>query len=127
MQVELEPKIILKFLTKENVDAYEILAKLQAHFEDKACALRTVRFWMGEVQPGREDLHDEHRSGSPSLDDFVRSGRPPFDHIDTGILHILGKSPFGSARSIAQTLKTSHNVVLHHLHEVLGFKSFHLR
>jgi hypothetical protein len=70
---------------------------------------------MRQVRCGREDLRDEHSSG-----------RPPLDHIDTQILHILGKSPFESARSIAQTLNTSHSVVLHHLHEGLAFKSFHL-
>jgi hypothetical protein len=71
---------------------------------------------MGEVRRSLEDLRDEHRSG-----------RPPLDHIDTQILHILSKYPFESARSIAQTLSTSHSVVLYHLHEVLGFKNFHLR
>jgi hypothetical protein len=55
MQVELEQRIIIKFMTKENTGIHEILAKLQAHFEDKAYALRTVRFSMGEVRRGRED------------------------------------------------------------------------
>jgi hypothetical protein len=55
------------------------------------------------------------------------SGRPPLDHIDTQILHILGKSPFEPAASIAQTLNTSHSIVLRHLHKVLDFKSCHLR
>jgi transposase len=116
MQVELEQRIIIQCLMRENMDTHEILAELQAHFEDKAYALPTVRFWIGEVRRGREDLSDKHRSGRPAL-----------DHIDTQILHILGKSPFESARSIAQTLNTLHHVVLHYLHEVLGFKSFHLR
>jgi hypothetical protein len=62
MRVELEQRIIVKFLTKENMDAHEILAKLQEHFEDKAYALRSVRLWMGEVRRGWEDLRDEHRS-----------------------------------------------------------------
>jgi hypothetical protein len=115
MQVELEQRIVVKLLTKENMDTHEIPAKLRVHLKDKASALRTVRFWMGEVRRGREDHYDEHCSR-----------RPPLDHIDTQILHILGKFPFESARSIAQTLNTSHSVVLHHLHEVLGFKSFHL-
>jgi hypothetical protein len=35
MQVELEQRIIIKFLTKENMDADEILTKLHAHFEAK--------------------------------------------------------------------------------------------
>jgi hypothetical protein len=83
------------------METHEILAKVQAHFEDKAYALRTVRFWIGEVRRGRQDLHDKHRSG-----------RSPLYHIDTQILHVLGKSPFELARSIARTLNTSHSVVL---------------
>jgi hypothetical protein len=39
MQVKLEQRIIIKFLAKENIDAHQILAKLQAHFEDKVYAL----------------------------------------------------------------------------------------
>jgi hypothetical protein len=116
MQVELEQRIIIKFLTKENMDAHEILAKLQAHFENEAYALRTVRLRMGEAHRGREDLRDEHRSG-----------RLPLTPINTQLMHILGKSSFESARSIGQTLKTSHRFGLHHLYEVVGFKSFHLR
>jgi hypothetical protein len=82
MQVELEQRIITKFLTKENMDTHEILAKLQAYLEDKAYALRTVRFWMGEVRRDRKDLRDEHRSG-----------RLPLDHIDTQILHTFASPP----------------------------------
>jgi hypothetical protein len=50
MQVELDQRITLKFLMKENMDDHGIVAKVQAHFEGKADALRTVRFWMGEVR-----------------------------------------------------------------------------
>jgi hypothetical protein len=49
MQVELEERLIIEFSTKESLDAHEILAKLQARFEDKASVFRTVQFWMGEV------------------------------------------------------------------------------
>jgi hypothetical protein len=71
---------------------------------------------MGEVRRSLEDFRDEHRSGMP-----------PLDHIDTQILHIFGKSTFEWAPLIAQTFNTSHRVVLHYLHQVLGFKYFHLR
>jgi hypothetical protein len=71
---------------------------------------------MGEVRQGREDVRDQHRSE-----------RPPIDHIDTQIVHILGKSPIETARSTPQTLNTSPSGVLNDLHRVLGLNSFHPR
>jgi hypothetical protein len=106
----------MKFLTNEGLDTHHILAKLQAHFGGRAQALSPLRFWIGEVRRRREDLHDQHRAGTL-----------PFDDIDTAILRIIGKSPFKSARCIAKSLKISLTAVLHHFHEVLEFKSFHLR
>jgi hypothetical protein len=114
--MELEQKIIIKFPTNEGLEARQILAKLQAHCGSRAYALRTVRFWIGEVRRGREDLHDEHHPRRPLL-----------DVLDTAILGIIGKSLFESAACLAQTLKISHSAVLHHLHERLESKSFHLR
>jgi hypothetical protein len=39
----------------------------------------------------------------------------------------LNKSPFESSRSISERLAFVQSTVLRHLHESLGFKSFHLR
>jgi hypothetical protein len=39
---------------------------------------------------------------------------------------ILNKSPFESARSIAETLLVTAIKLLHHLHRSIGFKSLHL-
>jgi hypothetical protein len=39
---------------------------------------------------------------------------------------ILDKSPFESVRSIAETLGVFHSIVLLHLHDSIGFRSFHL-
>jgi hypothetical protein len=41
-------------------------------------------------------------------------------------LAVLDKSPFQSSRSIAEKLAVSHSIVLQHLQESIGFKSFHL-
>jgi hypothetical protein len=38
----------------------------------------------------------------------------------------LDKSSFKSARSIAETLRVAHSMVLLHLHDSIGFISFHL-
>jgi hypothetical protein len=42
-------------------------------------------------------------------------------------LAIFDKSPFESARSIAERLCVSHPTVLERLHMSIGFRSFHLR
>jgi hypothetical protein len=71
---------------------------------------------MREIQRGREDLHDEHRSKRQAL-----------DHIDAKIMFMLEKTPFESARSIVHALNVDHATVLHHLGQKLGLKSYCLR
>jgi hypothetical protein len=78
--------------------------------------LRTIQFWLREIERGRQDLHDA-----------ARSGRPPLDDVDAAIMRIIYKFPFESARSIAQTLNLAHSTILNHLHTSLGYQSFHLR
>jgi hypothetical protein len=68
------------------------------------------------VRFGRQDLHNE-----------IRTRRPLLDDVDAKFLVILNKSPFESARSIAERLRVSHAIMLNHLHLPIGFKSFHLR
>jgi hypothetical protein len=101
MQIELEQTIVVNFLTRENLNADEILGKFQANSEDTVRALQTVRFWMGEVPRGREDFRDENCAERPHL-----------DYIDIQIMRILAKSSFNSVQSTGQTLNISHNVVL---------------
>jgi DNA-binding MurR/RpiR family transcriptional regulator len=63
------------------------------------------------MQCSRQDFHDE-----------IRTGRPAIDDINAKILAILNKSPFESARSIAERLCVSHATVLNQLHLSIGFK-----
>jgi hypothetical protein len=67
IQVELGQRITVNFLTKEITSTHAILVKFQARFEDKVNASRTIRFWMGEIRRGWEDLCDEHHSERPPL------------------------------------------------------------
>jgi hypothetical protein len=75
--------VIIKFLTNESVDAHEIHARLNAEFGEKTHAMRTIEFWMIEIQRGREDLHNEARFRSPA-----------FDYITKNTISLLEKAPF---------------------------------
>jgi hypothetical protein len=46
------------------------MRRLQAQFGDFSYALRTVKHWIGEIQRGRKDLHDEIPTGRSALDDL---------------------------------------------------------
>jgi hypothetical protein len=59
--------------------------------------------------------------------DKARSGRPPIDFLDIGILALLDKRPFHSAYSIAEAPCVSHSTLLSHLRESRAMKNFHLR
>jgi hypothetical protein len=88
---------------------------LQAQFAEHTYQLWKVQFWITEIRPSRQDL-----------DDKIRSGRSPLDDLDGEISAILDKAPFESTHSISERLLVAHSTVLQHLHESLGFKSFHL-
>jgi hypothetical protein len=91
--------------------------RLQTQFDEHIYQFRRIRFWITEARLGRQDLHDE-----------IRTGKPPLNDLDMKILAILDKSPFEfeSAHSIAERLLVAHPTVLRHLHDSIGFKSFHL-
>jgi hypothetical protein len=113
--MEHHQRMIIRFLYSEKTDTHDIIQRLQAQFDQNAHALRKVKFWIGEVCRGRQDLYDENCMGRPLLDNF-----------DTKILTILDKYLFKSARSIVKILYVSLAKVLRHLHDFIYFKSFHL-
>jgi hypothetical protein len=113
---EYDQRVIIRFLWNKRIDANQITIRPQAQFDEHAYKLRTVRFWITEVRFGRQDLHDD-----------IRTGRRPLDDRDAKIWAILDKSPFESACSIAERPHVGRAIVLDHLHVSIGFKSFHLR
>jgi hypothetical protein len=115
--MESDQRVIIRFLCKEHVSPEDIHAHLEAQFGDaiyNKYSERGVRRWCQYVRQGREDLHDE-----------VRSGRPPIDFLDIRILASLDEQPFHSAYSIVKALCVSHTIIFSHLrnrlHENFSF------
>jgi transposase len=107
--------VIVKFLFNEGADTHRVAERLRAQFHEDAYALSTVQFWITELRRGREDLHDEPRTGKHSS-----------ESLPTKIQELRDENPFESARSLAEILQVSHSTVLKHLHKDLQFQSFHL-
>jgi hypothetical protein len=107
---------MLAVLAILQTDRRQTANRLQAQFDEHACAFGTIQFWITKVRLGDQDLHDEIRTGRTLLNDF-----------DITILAIFDKSPFKSARSIAETLCVAYLIMLLHLHDAIGINSFHLR
>jgi hypothetical protein len=116
ISIEYDQRVIIKFLFSERCDANQIVERLEAQFREDAYSLPSIQFWIGEMKRGREDLHDAQQSG-----------RRPIESFTAQIKVLLDEHCFVSGRSIAETLQVSHSTVLKHLHEDLGFQSFHLR
>jgi hypothetical protein len=113
--MEHDQRVIINFLWNEGADARQIATRLQAQFAEHAYQFQTVEFWITEIRRGRQDLHDE-----------IRSGRTPLGDFDGKIVGISSKSLFGSAHSIVERLLVAYSTVLQYLHECLVSKLFHL-
>jgi hypothetical protein len=113
--MELEQRIIIRFLYREHAEPRDIHARLSAHFSDPACSLRSVQRWCQYIRQGRELLDDE-----------PRSGRPTIDFLDIQVLSSLERQPFHSAYSLANILDVLNTTIFDHLSDSLGMKLFHL-
>ena len=69
-----EMRSIIRFLNARNVLPSEIHHQICQVFDDNATSDGMVRKWVRMFSEGRENVHDEARSGRPSLvnDDLVR-------------------------------------------------------
>jgi hypothetical protein len=106
-RMEYDQRVIIKFFLNERLDTCDITNRLQAQFGEYAYKLRMVSFWSTEIWLGRQDLHDE-----------IRTGRSPLHDLDAKIRDISDKSLFESARSIAKTLRIAYSTMLLHLYVI---------
>jgi hypothetical protein len=67
--MEYEERVIIKSPWNEEANGRQIAARLQTQFAEHAYQLRTVQFWITEIQRGRQHVHDEVHSGRPPLGD----------------------------------------------------------
>jgi hypothetical protein len=104
--MELEQRIIIRFLYRGHAEPRDINARLSAQFGDAAYSLRSVQLWRQYIQQGRELLDDE-----------PQSGRPPIDFLDAQILSSLEKHPFHTTYSLAEIFDVSHTTILKHLRQ----------
>jgi len=66
--------VLIRFLNARNVLSREIHHQICQLYDDNAMSDGMVRKWVQMFNEGRENVHDEARSGRPSLanDDLVR-------------------------------------------------------
>ncbi|GFV07952.1 HTH_48 domain-containing protein [Trichonephila clavipes] len=70
-----EIRSVIRFLTAKNVSAAEIHRQIKDVYGPNAMSSSKVRKWVRTFKDGRENVHDEPRSGRPSLitDDLVNA------------------------------------------------------
>ncbi|GFU51611.1 histone-lysine N-methyltransferase SETMAR [Trichonephila clavipes] len=70
-----EIRSVIRFLTANNVSAAEIHRQISEVYGPNAMSSSKVRKWVRAFKDGRENVHDEPRSGQPSViaDDLVNA------------------------------------------------------
>lgn len=66
-----ELRAVIRFLNAKNVEPVNIHRQLCEIYGENCMSVQQVRFWCREFTNGRTDVHDEQRSGRPSLSDEV--------------------------------------------------------
>jgi hypothetical protein len=114
--MELEQRIVIRFLSREHTAPRDIYVRLSVQFGDAPYSFRSIKRGCQHI-----------RQGCELPDDESRSGRSRIDFLDIQILSLLEKQPFPSAYSLAEILGVSHTTILNHLRNSLGMKLFRLR
>lgn len=66
-----ELRSVIRFLNAKTFPPIEIHRQLVQVYGEKCMNVKNVRKWCREFSEGRENVHDEQRSGRPSLPDSL--------------------------------------------------------
>jgi hypothetical protein len=110
-----EQRVIVQSLHKEKVHPTQIHRRLAAQYGLETYSLRSFQCWCQLFDCGRQNLHDD-----------PRSGRIPIDHLDATIIGCLERELFFSAHSLAEALDVSPATVLSRLHDSLEMRNCQL-
>ncbi|KAJ8728788.1 hypothetical protein PYW07_006484 [Mythimna separata] len=65
MMKKIEPRAVIKFLTKQGKTQKIIHEEMVAVYQDSAPSLSTIQKWSSEFKRGRESIEDDPRAGGP--------------------------------------------------------------
>jgi hypothetical protein len=108
-----EQPVIIWFLHKERGRPAQIHRRPGAQNGFEISSVRSAHHWSQLCNGERQILNDD-----------LRSGRPPIDHLDTKILACFKKERFSSAYSLAEAPYVSPAITLNHLHNFVSAGSY---
>jgi hypothetical protein len=100
MNEKLEQRIIMKFLWSNGTNPVEIHSRLLQACQKDVYTLSSVYEWIRAFKTGSTSVLDEHRAG-----------RPRFDNIYSTVLSVFHENEFHSIQTLAQKLRVCLNRV----------------
>ncbi|UYV81055.1 hypothetical protein LAZ67_19002666 [Cordylochernes scorpioides] len=80
-----ELRSVIRFLNAKNNSPVEIHRQLVEVYGEKCMDIKNVRKWCREFNEGRINVHDEQRSGRPSLPESTVNRRITLEEIEDGL------------------------------------------
>ncbi|UYV74802.1 MRPS12 [Cordylochernes scorpioides] len=80
-----ELRSVIRFLNAKNNSLVEIHRQLVEVYGEKCMDIKNVRKWCREFNEGRINVHDEQRSGRPSLPESTVNRRITLEEIEDGL------------------------------------------
>ncbi|UYV66454.1 hypothetical protein LAZ67_4001734 [Cordylochernes scorpioides] len=80
-----ELRSVIRFLNAKNNSPVEIHHQLVEVYVEKCMDIKNVRIWCREFNEGRINVHDEQRSGRPSLPESTINRRITLEEIEDGL------------------------------------------